>query len=78
MPYDLVRAGGEIESGKVALAVDYRVTLDTAPLRAGKAAVDVVVAAQPGSQVQLDGQPLALDAQGRAVRSDPLMPLKGA
>jgi hypothetical protein len=72
VPYDLVRAGGEIESGKIALAVAYRVTLDTAPLRAGKAAVDVVVSALPGSKAWLDGQPVTLDAQGRAVRSDPL------
>jgi hypothetical protein len=70
--YDLVEPGGAVESGKITLSVDYRVTIDTAPLRAGKAAVDVVVAARPGSQVWLDGQPLALDAQGRAVRSDPL------
>jgi hypothetical protein len=70
--YDLVQPGGEVELGKVALVVDYRVTLDTAPLRAGKAAVDVVVSAQAGSKVWLDGQPVTLDAQGRAVRSDPL------
>ena len=70
--YDLVEPNGDVESGKITLSVDYRVTLDTAPLRAGKTAVDVVVAARPGSQVWLDGQALALDAQGRAVRSDPL------
>jgi hypothetical protein len=70
--YDLVQPGGEVQLGKVSLAVDYRVTLDTAPLRAGKAAVDVVVSALPGSQVWLDGQPLTLDPQGRGVRSDPL------
>jgi len=70
--YDLVQPTGEIASGRVALSVDYRVTLDTAPLRAGKAAVDVVVAALPGSKVWLDGQPVVLDAQGRALRSEPL------
>jgi hypothetical protein len=70
--FDVVHAGGEVESGRVALSVDYRVTLDTAPLRAGKPAVDVVVAALPGSKVWLDGEPIALDAQGRGVRSDPL------
>jgi hypothetical protein len=70
--YDLIAPTGEIKSGRIGLAVDYRVTLDTGPLRAGKAAVDVVVAALPGSQVWLDGQPVTLDAQGRAVRSDPL------
>jgi hypothetical protein len=76
--YDVIEPGGSIRSGKVALAVDYRVTLDTAPLRAGKAAVEVVVAALPGSKAWLDGAPLALDAQGRAVRSDPLEPAPGA
>jgi hypothetical protein len=70
--YDLVQPAGDIASGRVALAVDYRVTLDTAPLRAGKAAIDVVVAALPGSKVWLDGEAIALDAQGRALRSDPL------
>jgi len=70
--YDLIEPKGKIHSGKIALALDYRVTLDTAPLRSGKSAVDVVVGAVPGSKVWLDGQPLALDAQGRAVRADPL------
>jgi hypothetical protein len=70
--YDVVGAGGQIDSGRFTLSVDSRVTLDTAPLRAGKPVVDVVVAALPGSKVWLDGQPLVLDAQGRAVRSDPL------
>jgi hypothetical protein len=70
--YDLVQASGEVESGQIVLAVDYRVTLDTAPLRAGKPAVDVVVSALPGSKVWLDGEAIALDGQGHAVRSDPL------
>ena len=70
--FDVVQADGDVESGRVTLSVDYRVTLDTAPLRAGKPAVDVVVSAVPGSKVFLDGQPLELDAQGRAVRSDVL------
>jgi hypothetical protein len=70
--YDLVQPGGDVESGRITLAVDYRVTLDTAPLRAGKPAVDVVVSAMPGSKVWLDGEAIALDAQGHAVRSDPL------
>jgi hypothetical protein len=70
--FDLVKADGDVESGRVTLSVDYRVTLDTAPLRAGKPAVDVVVAAVPGSKVWLDGQAVTLDAQGRAVRTDAL------
>jgi hypothetical protein len=68
--FDVVYPGGKIEDGKVTIMVDYRVTLDTAPLRAGRAEVDVVVATVLGSKVWLDGEPLQLDAQGRAVRRD--------
>lgn len=74
VPYDLVEANGEITSGRIGLQVDYRVTLDTAPLRAGKPRVDVVVSALPGSEVWLDGQQVELDAKGRAVRTDALEP----
>ncbi|MFI5308540.1 MAG: hypothetical protein ACHQ53_14370 [Polyangiales bacterium] len=70
--YDVIAASGKIESGRFTLAVESRVTLDLAPLRAGRPQVDVVVAALPGSKVSLDGQPIALDPQGRAVRSDTL------
>jgi hypothetical protein len=70
--YDVVQSTGSVESGRAGLSVDYRVTLDTAPLRAGKPVVDVVVAALPGSKVWLDGEPVTLDAQGRALRADPL------
>jgi hypothetical protein len=74
VPYDLVAPGGGVTSGRISLSVDYRVTLDTGPLRAGKPNVDVVVAAVAGSQVWLDGEAIELDAQGRAVRSDVLAP----
>jgi hypothetical protein len=70
--FDLIKADGNAEPGKIGLAVDYRATLDTGPLRAGKAAVDVVVSARPGSKVWLDGVPIMLDKDGRAVRSDPI------
>lgn len=70
--FDLVSQNGDVAPGSITLSVDYRVTLDTARLRAGTASVDVVVTARPGSQVALDGQPLALDAKGRAVRRDAL------
>ena len=70
--FDLIKADGNAEPGRIGLAVDYRATLDTGPLRAGKAAVDVVVSARPGSKVWLDGVPIMLDKEGRAVRSDPI------
>jgi hypothetical protein len=70
--FDVVYPGGKIEGGKVTIMVDYRVTLDTAPLRAGRAEVDVVVATVLGTKVWLDGEPIQLDAQGRAVRRDPI------
>jgi hypothetical protein len=72
--FDIVQKDGSAKSGHLTLAVDYRVTIDTAPLRSGKPAVDVVVSAVPGSKVWLDGEPVALDAEGRAVRTDALEP----
>jgi hypothetical protein len=70
--FDVLYPGGKVEDGKVTIMVDYRVTLDTGPLRAGRPEVDVVVATVLGSKVWLDGEPLELDAQGRAVRRDPI------
>lgn len=70
--FDLVNLDGNVESGKIGLSVDYRATLDTGPLRAGKAAVDVVISARPGTKILLDGKPIMLDKDGRAVRSDPV------
>jgi hypothetical protein len=66
--FDVLQPGGDSEAGKVVLSLDYRVTVDTAPLQTGKGAVDVVVAALPGSKVWIGGEELALDAQGRAQR----------
>jgi hypothetical protein len=70
--FDLVTLDGEVDPGRIGLQVDYRATLDTGPLRAGKAAIDVVVAARPGTKILLDGKPIMLDKDGRAVRSDPI------
>jgi hypothetical protein len=70
--FDLVTLDGEVEPGRIGLQVDYRATLDTGPLRAGKAALDVVIAARPGTKILLDGKPIMLDKDGRAVRSDPI------
>jgi len=70
--FDLVTLEGEVDAGRIGLQVDYRATLDTGPLRAGKAAVDVVIAARPGTKILLDGKPIMLDKDGRAVRSDPI------
>ena len=69
---DVLKPGGDIESARIKLAVDYRIRVDTSPLQAGESKVDVVVSALPGSQVKLDGEEVALDAEGRAVKSYPL------
>jgi len=68
--FDVLDPSGEAEPGKLVLSLDYRVTVDTAPLNAGKGAIDVVVAALPGSRVWIGGEELKLDAQGRAQRRD--------
>jgi hypothetical protein len=70
--FDVLQASGEAEPGKLVLSLDYRVTVDTAPLNAGKGAVDVVVAALPGSRVWIGGEELKLDAEGRAQRREPI------
>lgn len=68
--FDVLQPDGEAYPGKMVLSLDYRVTVDTAPLNAGKGALDIVVAALPGSKVWIGGEELALDAQGRAQRRD--------
>lgn len=72
--FDVVYPDGKVEDGRVTIQVDYRVTLDTAPLRAGRPAVDVVVAAVLGSKVWLDGEQVTLDMHGRALRRDAIDP----
>jgi hypothetical protein len=69
---EVIGPDGSVQPDEILLELQHRVMLDTAPLAAGKGAVDVVVVAVPGSQVMLDGEPLVLDAQGRGVRSDPI------
>lgn len=69
---EVVKKGGDRTKVKLKLAVEYRIGVDTGPLEAGKAAVDVVISALPGTKVQLDGQPLKLDDEGRGVQSYPL------
>jgi hypothetical protein len=69
---EVIEPDGSVNPQEILLELQHRVILDTAPLSAGKASVDVVVVAVPGSKVMLDGEPLGLDAQGRGVRSDPI------
>ncbi|MDD9938744.1 MAG: hypothetical protein OXT09_34350, partial [Myxococcales bacterium] len=75
---EVVGPNGSVSSERITLELQHRVTLDTSPLRAGRTAVDVVVAAMPGSKVMLDGKPLDLDLQGRGMRTDPLDPSAAA
>lgn len=72
--FDVLQPDGEAHAGKMVLSLDYRVTVDTAPLDTGKGAVDVVVAALPGSKVWIGGEELALDAQGHGSRREPIEP----
>ena len=70
--FDVLEPSGKAHAGKMVLSLDYRVTVDTAPLQTGKGAIDVVVSALPGSKVWIGGEELKLDAEGRAQRRDVL------
>ncbi len=75
---DVVSKSGDVDGATVALRVDYRVRTDLAPLALAPPAIDVVVDAVPGSRVTLDGQPLALDGRGHAVKRYVVPPQTGA
>ena len=77
VPATIVYPDGESLSLRVPLHVDYRLFVDTAPLRAGKASVDVVIAASDGTRVLLDGEEIALDDQGRGIQSHPVDVVEG-
>lgn len=68
----LLDGSGDAQDVRITLAVQYRIRVDTGPLEAGKSQIDVVVSALPGTEVQLDGEPVKLDAEGRVVKSYPL------
>ncbi len=68
VPVDYVDPSGKAESAKIALNVDFRIRVDTAPLQTEPPAIDVIVNAHPGTVISLDGEPLKLDAKGSAVR----------
>lgn len=63
---------GSRESANVPLHVDYRLRVDTAPLRGDEPAVELIATATPGSKVTLDGVELVLDEQGRGSRHYPV------
>ena len=69
---DVVQPGGDVREAEVVLFVSYRVRPDLTGLAADTPHLSVVVDAAPGSSVTLEGQPLALDAQGHGVRDFPL------
>jgi len=74
---DLIDKAGEVESSSVSLRVAYRVRADTSGLSSVPPQVSVVVDAIPGSKVQLDGQPLALNQYGHGARSIAVAPQSG-
>lgn len=57
--------GGRDETVKVHVPVAYRVRADMATLAAKPPAITVRVEATPGSEVTVEGKPVALDATGR-------------
>lgn len=69
---NVVYPDGENLAVRVPLHMDYRLHVDTAPLRAGKSRLDVVIAVTKGTAVFLDGEPVELDAQGRGIRAYPV------
>lgn len=69
---DVIEPDGSIESETIELHLEMRVRADLGPLERVPPAIDVVVEVPPGSEVTLDGDPLELDAQGRATRRIPI------
>lgn len=70
----VVEPDGDVETLTVHLAVDYRVRTDLSGLRERSPGIDVVVDAQKGAKVTLDGAQLALDAHGRGKKRYPIPP----
>lgn len=64
--------GGETLPLRVPLHVDFRIYVDTSPLRAAQPRLDVVVAATEGTRVLLDGEAVKFDAKGVGVRAYPV------
>jgi hypothetical protein len=69
---DVVAPSGETTSARITLAVSFRIAVDTAGLRAESPSLAVVVTAVPGTRITLEGQPLALDAQGHGSQNFPI------
>lgn len=74
---DVIDPKGSVSSAEVKLGVDYRVRIDVSALTANPPAVELIVDALPGSKVTVDGEPLALDARGRAIKAYPIPPQAG-
>ncbi len=72
--------GGRTETLKLPIGVDYRARIDLGALKdQDPPALALVVEARPGSTVEVKGQPLALDSDGRGVwREDLSLQLTGA
>lgn len=76
---DVIGPDGDVDQSEITLSVKYRVRADLTGLTREPPSFDVVVDAAPGSEVTLDGEPLALDGDGHAQRSYPLgEPASGA
>ena len=74
---DLIDANGEAERSNLTLSVRYRVRADLSGLGREPPSIDVVVDALPGSEVTLDSEPVALDADGHGSRTYPVASAEG-
>jgi len=72
VPVDYIDPSGKAESAKIALDVDFRIRVDTSPLKTDPPSIDLIVNAHPGTVVSIDGEPLNLDDTGSAVRRLPI------
>ena len=78
LPLSLVHPDGEVEAASVELDVAYRARLDVSGLASDPPTVSVVIDAQPGTAVTVDGEKVELDGRGRAVQSRALAAQTGS
>jgi hypothetical protein len=69
---DVVYPDGRVEEVRITLTLDYRVRAELDALDETPSSFTLRVDAPPGSQVVLDGEPLALDVRGKGSRRVPV------
>jgi len=68
----VIAPGGDATTREIELDVDFRVHADLSELVGAQPMVAIVIDAHPGSTVLLDGAPLALPANGHAIKRYPV------